>query len=61
MIIGDTTGTRIDTGDIITTTGTTGKQENTPCGTAEDGWLESLAGCCCCACQGRLSGGRWGP
>jgi len=45
--IEDTIGTRIDMGDIMTTTGTAGKQENTSCGTAEDGWLESLAGWCC--------------
>jgi hypothetical protein len=43
MIIGDTTGTLIDTGDIITTTGTAGKKEHTSCGTAEEGWLECLA------------------
>jgi len=36
--IEDTTGTRIDTGDIITTMGTAGKQEHTSCGTAEAGW-----------------------
>jgi hypothetical protein len=60
MIIGDTTGTLIDTGDIITTTGTAGKQEHTSCGTAEEGWLECLAWYGCCAHQERLSGGQWG-
>ena len=45
--IEDTIGTRIDMGDIMTTTGTAGKKENTSCGTAEAGWLACLAWYAC--------------
>ena len=56
----NTTGTLIDTRDIIATTDTVGKQENTSCGTAEDGWND-WRGTAVERTRNASLLGQWGP